>query len=75
MSKKNDDKLDTAPAAEAPPPAADARKPIEFWAEKHKTAASTFAGVKAGKQWPIGQEVTEEVYLAAIEWATSFPCR
>lgn len=60
---------------ESPAAAADPRKPIEFWAEVLGTPDWLFAGVKAGKQWPIGQEVTREDYEAAIKWATSFACR
>lgn len=53
---------------------ADERKPIEFWAEHLATPKWLFAGLKLGKGWAIGQEVTRKTYEEAAEWAANVDC-
>jgi hypothetical protein len=64
-----------ASAKAAPLAPVDTRKPIEFWAEELKTPKWLFAGLKLGKDWAIGQEVTRETYEEAADWAANVTCR
>lgn len=61
-------------AQPAPPPPT-GLKTIEQWAEELATPKWLFAGMKLGKGWAIGQEVTREVYEAAVKWAATIDCR
>jgi hypothetical protein len=57
-----------------PAPDQHGRMTVEQWAKKKATEAWKFKAAKAGKQWPDGQEVTEEDYDAAIKWLESDAC-
>ena len=59
----------------APAAPADERKTIEYWRDELKTPDWLFAGLKLGKDWPIGKEVTRETYEEAADWAANVPCR
>lgn len=82
-TKKLDDAMpDTAP--EIPPPAPepealatspDAKQTIEHWQIVLGTPQWLWAGMKLGKGWPIGKEVTLDEYKAAVEWAAKVDCR
>ena len=39
---------------------------VESWAEKKGTAASTFAAAHAYERWPVGIELNEAAFDAAI---------
>ena len=75
---------ESAPPAEAPvvsvaPPAtvtpaapsAPERKPWETWATAKKLAAWQLAAARYHARWPVGQEVSEAVFDAAVKTATT----
>ena len=64
-----------APAEPPPPPPPTGIQTAEFWRDLLETPTWLFAGMKAGKGWPIGKELTREDYEAAAEWAANVPCR
>lgn len=61
--------------SEPTPPESNPVKTIEAWRDELKTAGWLWAGMKAGKNWPIGKEVTRAEYDAALEWAANVECR
>jgi hypothetical protein len=65
----------TTPAI--PPPAQDPaeKHTIEHWQIVCGTPQWLWAGMKLGKSWPIGKEVTRKEYEAAVEWAGGVTCR
>jgi hypothetical protein len=81
--KRNDDALPEAteqegpatPRAEMLAPAPDPIKTIELWRDELATPAWLWAGMKIGKGWPIGKEVTRSEYDEAVEWAATVECR
>lgn len=74
MSKKTKDDLEM-PAADPAPTEAAEKKTIEQWRDELGTPAWLWAGMKLGKTWPIGKEVTRTEYDAALDWAANVPCR
>ncbi len=59
---------------QAPAPS-DGKQTIEHWQTVCGTPDWLWAGMKLGKGWPIGKEVTREEYDAAVKWAANVPCR
>jgi hypothetical protein len=61
--------LDTPEQADAEAPKLKQPATIEDWQEKNKPPLWLHLAAKAGKGWPIGAEVSEELYLAALKEA------
>jgi len=66
---------DAAGGAPPPPPLTTGLQTIESWRDQIGTPLWLFAGLKLGKGWAIGQEVTRKTYEEAAEWAASVACR
>lgn len=45
------------------------KKPVEQWLSELKPELWKHNAAKAGRQWPIGLELTRDEYLAALEAA------
>lgn len=60
------------PQRDAP---ASAKLPLEQWATQHKIADWEVARVKLLQRWPIGREVTEQEFLAAVNAARNVQIR
>jgi hypothetical protein len=45
------------------------RRTAEAWRDAKQTVAWAFAAARAGERWPLGQELTEAQYDAAIDRA------
>jgi hypothetical protein len=71
----NDEMTFPADEEAAPETVRKGRRPIEHWCEELKTPKWLFAGLKLGKGWAIGQEVTRETYEEAAHWAANVTCR
>lgn len=52
---------------------AEAKKSVEEWREEKKTELVKFAAAKGLSNWPVGAELTEGEYDAAIEAGFSHP--
>lgn len=52
-----------------------AKQTIEHWQIVLGTPQWLWAGMKLGRGWPIGKEVTLDEYEAAVHWAASVTCR
>lgn len=63
------------PQIDAPAPSSDAKQTIEHWQIVAGTPQWLWAGMKLGKGWPIGKEVTRAEYDEAVEWAAHVECR
>ena len=62
-------------APSSPPDAKQAKQPIEHWQIVAGTPKWLWAGMKLGKGWPIGKEVTRAEYDEAVNWAANVECR
>lgn len=47
--------------------------PAETWAKEKSTPAWLFAAARAANRWPIGREMTESAYDAAIKKVQNLP--
>jgi hypothetical protein len=60
---------------EIEPASSDEKQTIEHWQIVCNTPQWLWAGMKLGKGWPIGKEVTRAEYNAAVDWAAHVACR
>lgn len=63
------------PARDPSVPDEEGRCTAEVWAAKNKTPDWLFAATKACHGWPIGKELTEPEYAAAVTAAAGTTCR
>ncbi len=52
-----------------------ALRTVEDWAKSKSTDVHLFAGLRCGERWPIGQELTEAAFDAAVARAQNIVCR